>query len=39
MSRYFDEKDLFMGPQVNQYGSHMIMTDVIIIRFNNYSFY
>ena len=28
MSSYFDEKDLFMGPQVNQYGSHMIMTDV-----------
>lgn len=28
MSSYFDQKELFMGPQVNQYGSHMIMTDV-----------
>ena len=28
MSQYFDNKDLFMGPIVNQYGSHMLMTDV-----------
>ena len=28
MSSYFDQKELFVGPQVNQYGSHMIMTDV-----------
>jgi len=28
MSKYFDNKELFMGPIVNQYGSHMLMTDV-----------
>ena len=28
MNSYFDQKELFLGPQVNQYGSHMIMTDV-----------
>jgi len=27
-SQYFDEKDLFMGPKVTQYGSHMVMTHV-----------
>ena len=28
MSQYFDEKDLFSGPTVEQYGSHMIMKNV-----------
>lgn len=28
MSAYFDNKELYVGPNVNQYGSHMIMTDV-----------
>ena len=28
MSSYFDKKELFTGPKVNQYGSHMIMTNV-----------
>ena len=28
MSKYFDQKNLFLEPQVDQYGSHMIMTDV-----------
>lgn len=28
MSQYFDEKDLFSGPSVQQYGSHMIMKNV-----------
>jgi hypothetical protein len=25
---YFDDKELFMGPKVTQYGSHMVMTQV-----------
>jgi len=25
---YFDNKELFLGPKVNQYGSHMVMTQV-----------
>jgi hypothetical protein len=31
MSRYFDNtsKNLFMDPKVTQYGSHMVMTDVV----------
>lgn len=29
MSSYFDNKELFLGPKVNQYGSHMVMTDVM----------
>jgi hypothetical protein len=29
MSSYFDNKDLFLGPKTNQYGSHMVMTDVM----------
>jgi hypothetical protein len=28
MSKYFDNKDLFLEPKVNQYGSHMVMTNV-----------
>jgi hypothetical protein len=28
MSQYLDNKDSFMQPQVNQYGSHMVMTNV-----------
>ena len=28
MSKYFDQKDSFLGPKVSQYGSHMVMTDV-----------
>lgn len=28
MSQYFDEKDIFSGPIVEQYGSHMIMKNV-----------
>jgi hypothetical protein len=27
-NKYFDNKDLFMGPKVTQYGSHMVMTQV-----------
>jgi hypothetical protein len=29
MSSYFDNKDLFNGPKVNQHGSHMVMTNVM----------
>jgi len=25
---YFDNKELFAGPKVSQYGSHMVMTNV-----------
>tara|TARA_B110000483_G_C18198304_1_gene544052 strand:- start:2308 stop:3240 length:933 start_codon:yes stop_codon:yes gene_type:complete len=28
MSQYFDDKDLFVGPKVEQYGSHVVMTGV-----------
>lgn len=28
MSKYFDDKDLFVGPKVEQYGSHMVVTNV-----------
>lgn len=28
MSSYLDNKDLFLQPKVNQYGSHMVMTNV-----------
>jgi hypothetical protein len=28
MSNYFDNKDLFVGPKTNQYGGHMVMTNV-----------
>jgi len=28
MSNYFDNKDVYIGPKMNQYGSHMVMTDV-----------
>jgi hypothetical protein len=28
MSNYLDNKELFMTPNVNQYGSHMVMTNV-----------
>ena len=28
MSQYFDEKNLFLEPQITQHGSHMVMTDV-----------
>jgi len=28
MSQYFDQKNLFVEPQVTQHGSHMVMTDV-----------
>ena len=28
MSQYFDQKNVFVEPQVTQYGSHMVMTDV-----------
>jgi len=27
-NNYFDNKDLFLGPKVTQYGSHMVMTQV-----------
>lgn len=29
MSKYTDNKSLFLEPQVNQYGSHMVMTNVM----------
>jgi len=29
MSKYFDNKDSFLQPQVIQYGSHMVMTNVV----------
>lgn len=29
MSNYFDNKQPFMEPSVNQYGSHMVMTNVV----------
>ena len=29
MSKYFDQKDLFMGPTVTQHNGHMVMTDVV----------
>jgi hypothetical protein len=29
MSSYFDKKELFSGPNVTQYGNHMVMTNVI----------
>lgn len=29
MSSYFDNKELFSGPKTNQYGSHMVMTNVM----------
>lgn len=29
MSKYFDNKDLFLEPKVTQYGNHMVMTNVI----------
>ena len=29
MSRYFDNKELFVGPTTKQYGSHMVTTNVI----------
>lgn len=29
MSRYFDNKELFVGPTTKQYGSHMVTTGVI----------
>jgi hypothetical protein len=28
MSQYLDNKDLFLQPKVNQYGNHMVMTNV-----------
>ena len=28
MSEYFDDKDLFVGPKVEQYGSHVVVTGV-----------
>ena len=28
MSQYFDDKDLFVGPKVEQYGSHVVVTGV-----------
>ena len=29
MSKYFDNKNLFMEPQINQYGEHFVMTNVM----------
>lgn len=29
MNQYFDNKELFLGPKTEQYGSHMVMTNVI----------
>lgn len=29
MSNYFDNKELFLEPKINQYGSHMIMSNVM----------
>jgi|688.fasta_scaffold463625_1 hypothetical protein len=29
MSSYLDGKELFLGPKTNQYGSHMVMTNVM----------
>ena len=28
MSQYFDDKDLFVGPKVEQYGSHVVVSGV-----------
>jgi len=36
MSNYFDNKDLFVGPKTNQYGGHMVMTNVIKERKKKY---
>ena len=36
MSNYFDNKDLFVGPKTNQYGGHMVMTNVIKDRKKKY---
>ena len=36
MSNYFDNKDLFVGPKTNQYGGHMVMTNVVKERKKKY---
>jgi hypothetical protein len=36
MSNYFDNKDLFVGPKTNQYGGHMVMTNVVKERKTKY---
>ncbi len=30
MSKYFDQSKMFLEPKVTQYGSHMVMTDVVM---------
>lgn len=30
MSKYFDQSNMFLEPKVTQYGSHMVMTDVVM---------
>jgi hypothetical protein len=30
MSQYFDQSKMFLEPKVTQYGSHMVMTDVVM---------
>ena len=29
MSKYFDQTNMFMEPEVKQHGSHMVMTNVV----------
>jgi hypothetical protein len=36
MGDYFDNKDLFVGPKTNQYGGHMVMTNVLKERKKKY---
>jgi len=36
MGDYFDNKDLFVAPKINQYGGHMVMTNVIKERKKKY---
>lgn len=36
MSNYFDNKDLFVGPKTDQYGGHMVMTNVVKERKKKY---
>ena len=36
MGDYFDNKDLFVGPKTNQYGGHMVMTNVVKERKKKY---
>ena len=29
MSKYFDQSNMFIEPDTNQHGSHMVMTNVV----------